>query len=384
MAAYAAKAGSAPRPDYPGPVSRPAVGLLWEPRSSRAAGLRRGAGDAGGERARAKRPLRKSRRVGLRCPSSSRRDRARLVASSPDVRTDSSTVPDHARAERACTARREDLRLAWPARAAQQRGRAVNGAQTGTWRRDHLKTALRRHRSCRYDRAAGRVGFTRRWAPGAPARPAGQWSRCSARARRAYLAATAVDRRRRRARQKMPRRRPGPRGDVARDGGARDERLHGGDPSHRSFYDSPLLPIGREHLPVPRTRAAACPVRARPRALHRRWIWPVVGDSAKGGVVAPASYRTIFSSRSRRLRSNGVNNVRGSCRRTQRGPFARSPLRPKRIRSRRALLGQSSSSPRAMVSIGALRAARVEGRDGTTRPATASSHTDRASGSSFR
>jgi hypothetical protein len=37
-----------------------------------------------------------------------------------------------------------------------------------------------------------------------------------------------------------------------------------------------------------------------------------------------------------------------------------------------------------MVSIGALRAARVEGRDGTTRPATASSHTDRASGSSFR
>lgn len=168
---------------------------------------------------------------------------------------------------------------------------------------------------------------------------------------------------------------------------ARDERLHGGDPGRPSFLATHPSPPDREE----RTRRHAAdltrgdpPAFARDRAHFIAALdGLLVGDSARGGVVdgtrflhADLDFQLAFPGGWKV--ENGANNVSAipaDVQADRAAPFASLTVAgegddPAAVA--RALLAKSQFEPDgtiAAVSIGALRAARVEGRDRSTRPA---------------
>ena len=168
---------------------------------------------------------------------------------------------------------------------------------------------------------------------------------------------------------------------------ARDERLHGGDPSHRSFFATHPSPPDREE----RTRRQAAelargapPTFARDRAHFIAALdGLLVGDSAEGGVVdgtrflhADLDFQLAFPDGWKV--ENGVNNVAAipaDAKPDTAVPFATLTVAAEGddpVATASALLAKSEFEPDgdvAPISIGTLRAARVTGRDRTTRPA---------------
>jgi predicted Zn-dependent protease len=165
----------------------------------------------------------------------------------------------------------------------------------------------------------------------------------------------------------------------------RDERLHGGDPGRLDFFATHPSTPDREQRT--RERAAALTRGAAPEFAHDRAHFLaelaglLVGDSAQGGVVdgrrflhADLDFQLSFPNGWKV--ENGANNVSAipaDAKPDQPAPFASLAVADKGDDPEpvaRALLAKSSFEPDTKpetVSIGALRAVRVSGRDRSTR-----------------